>query len=87
MDPGIDAFHIHHVVATFQTNMVIYVRPKNFLLLLTFDSSHSNGIHAKKIRKVKGETGHAVQSNKPLPVAMNRLVKRFKTNVCVKIVV
>jgi hypothetical protein len=54
------------------------VSPKNFFLLFTIDSTHNNGTHAMNIKKLSGETGHAAQSNNPLPTAMKRLVKRFK---------
>ena len=72
MAPGCDAFHIHQVVATFQVNMVIYVSAKNLRLLFTLSSIHSNGIHAIKMRKVRGETGHAAHSKIPLVSASRK---------------
>jgi hypothetical protein len=68
-------------------SIVIYVNPKNFLLLTTLDSTHKSGIKATNIRKVKGETGQAAHNKRPLPKANKRFLDRFKKNVCVKIVV
>ena len=83
--PGCDAFHIHQVVATFQVNMVIQVSAKNCRLLFTRSSINSNGIHATKMRKVRGETGHAAHNKIPLMKARKRFCERFKINVYVKI--
>jgi hypothetical protein len=58
-------------------NITIYVRPKNFFLLFTVDSSQSKGTHAMNIKKVSDDTGQAAQSNDPPPIAMKRLVNRF----------
>lgn len=84
--PGADAFQIHQVVDTFQANMVTYVSPKNFFRLCTFVSSQSRGIQATKISGVRGETGEAANSKRPLPSANPKFVKRFKGRVLVKIV-
>lgn len=70
--PGADAFHIHQVVDTFHMNMVRYVSPENCQRLCTCVSIHCKGIHATKINKVKGETGHAAKSNRPVAKASHR---------------
>ena len=78
MAPGSDAFHIHHVVSTFQMNIVMYVSPKKPALLIGLLSNHNNGIHAIKMSKVSGDVGHAAHNKIPPLMAIKKLLKRFK---------
>ena len=74
MAPGSDAFHIHHVVVTFQVNIVTYVNAKNLLLLIGLVSNHNNGVHAIKMSKVNADVGHAAHNKIPLANDRRRLV-------------
>jgi hypothetical protein len=55
------------------------------LRLITVDSIHNSGIKAAKMRNVSGDTGQAAHNNGPLAMAKNKLLKRFKKMVYVKV--
>ena len=63
--PAVVAFPIHHVVPKFQINMLSIANTKNRILFFSRSAIANNGIYAKKIRNVKGETGQANTSSKP----------------------
>ncbi len=66
MEPGAEAFHTHQVEATFQINMETYTHPKNCFRRMPCRSSHNKGVNPTKTRNVRGETGQAAKSNRPL---------------------
>ena len=66
--PAAVAFHIHQVVPAFQMSILSSVNRKNLILFFSWSAIDSNGTHAKKMRKVKGETGHAATSSKPVRI-------------------
>jgi uncharacterized Zn finger protein len=70
--PGAVEFHIHHVVPVFQTSIEIKQNKKKRIRRSSFSAKEIKGIHAKKIRKVKGETGHAKTSKIPLRILIKR---------------
>jgi len=43
------------------------------------------GSHARKIKKLSGDTGHAAHNNNPPPIAIKKFPERFKLLVLVKI--
>jgi len=58
-------FQIHHVVHAFQVSVARKLKKKKCNLLLVRSAAYKSGIHTIKIRKVKGETGHAAYNNIP----------------------
>ena len=62
-------FHIHHVVHAFQTKVVNMVKKIKCNLFSILSATNNNGIHAIKIKNVKGETGHDVYNKIPERIA------------------
>lgn len=58
-------FHNHQVVAAFHIKIVKNAYKKKSFLLVVTSAINSKGSHAIKMKKVKGETGQDIHSNKP----------------------
>ena len=63
--PGAVAFQIHQVVPAFQISSAKYENQKKREVVFSWSAINNIGIQAKKIRNVKGETGHAATSKTP----------------------
>ena len=63
--PAAVEFQIHHVVPTFQISMAKKQFKKKMILFLFESASNNIGSHAKNIRNVKGDKGHAPKRNNP----------------------
>jgi hypothetical protein len=63
----------------------MYVRLKNFPLLIGLVSNHNKGIHAMKMSKVSADVGHAAHNKIPLANERRRLAYRFNVIIYVKI--
>jgi len=69
MAPTSVEFQIHQVVHAFQTSAVKRLRKIKSILFSILSATYNKGIHAIKIRKVKGETGHAAYNKTPERIA------------------
>jgi len=49
----------------FQISIAMYENKKNLFVLSILSATNNIGIHATKMRKVKGETGHAAINRTP----------------------
>jgi hypothetical protein len=58
-------FQIHQVVLAFQISMAKKQCQKKVDFFCWASAINSKGVNPKKIKKVKGETGHAPKSNNP----------------------
>ena len=58
-------FQIHHVVLAFQMSMAIKLYQKNFVFFSMIAAINKSGTNPKKMRNVKGDTGHAANSSIP----------------------
>jgi hypothetical protein len=63
--PGTVELITHQVVAPFHISIDKKIHKKNFLLDIPCASIQNKGTNAIKIRKVSGDTGHAIESSAP----------------------
>ena len=69
MAPTSVEFQIHQVLHAFQASVVKRLKKIKGSLFSIRSATYSNGIQAIKIRKVKGETGHAAYNKPPERIA------------------
>lgn len=68
MLPNSVEFQIHQVVPTFQINKLKKANPIKVLIFVVECATQSKGTNAKKMQKVKGDTGQEATSSKPLAI-------------------